>query len=53
MAVYREEPVETNVVETRTTGGGDMTGYALAKYGFLLLITIVVLYFISRYLLHF
>lgn len=47
MPVYREEP-ETQVVETRS-GGGDMTGYAMVKYGFLFLITIAILYFIARY----
>lgn len=32
------------------TGTG-LTGYAVVKYGFILIITIVVLYFIARYLL--
>lgn len=49
MPVYREEP-ETQVVETRSTGGG-MAGYALVKYGFILAITIVILYFIANYIL--
>jgi hypothetical protein len=31
--------------------GGSLTGYAVVKYGFILVITIVVLYFIARYLL--
>lgn len=47
MPVYREEP-ETQVVESRS---GGMTGYALVKYGFIFLITLVILYFIANYLL--
>ncbi|HEV3475394.1 MAG TPA: hypothetical protein VG602_08515 [Actinomycetota bacterium] len=31
--------------------GTGLTGYAVVKYGFILVITIVVLYFIARYLL--
>lgn len=31
--------------------GSSWTGYAVVKYGFILLITIVVLYFIARYLI--
>jgi hypothetical protein len=31
--------------------GSSWTGYAVVKYGFILLITIVVLYFVARYLL--
>ncbi len=31
--------------------GSSWTGYAVVKYGFILLITIVVLYFVGRYLL--
>jgi hypothetical protein len=31
--------------------GSSWTGYAVIKYGFILLITIVVLYFIARYLI--
>ena len=31
--------------------GSSWTGYAVIKYGFILLITIVVLYFVARYLL--
>jgi len=52
MAVYREEPVveRREVVQEPAVGGG-MTSYALVKYGFILLITIVILYFIARYLL--
>jgi hypothetical protein len=31
--------------------GSSWTGYAVVKYGFILLITIVVLYFVARYLI--
>jgi hypothetical protein len=31
--------------------GSSWTGYAVIKYGFILIITIVVLYFVARYLL--
>jgi hypothetical protein len=31
--------------------GSSWTSYAVVKYGFILLITIVVLYFIARYLI--
>lgn len=31
--------------------GSSWTGYAVIKYGFILLVTIVVLYFIARYLI--
>jgi hypothetical protein len=31
--------------------GSSWTGYAVVKYGFILLITIVVLYFAARYLI--
>ncbi|HVM11957.1 MAG TPA: hypothetical protein VM638_05725 [Actinomycetota bacterium] len=39
---HHEEPVR------ESTG---LTGYAIVKYGFILLITIVVLYFIARYII--
>jgi hypothetical protein len=42
--IEREEPV---VVER----GSGLTGYAVAKYGFILLIVIVVLFFIARFVL--
>jgi hypothetical protein len=32
-------------------GGGGLTGYAIAKYGFILLIVIVVLWFVANYFL--
>jgi len=50
MAVYREEPVETEVV--RSGGGSGMAGFAFAKYGFMFLIVLVILGFIGRYLMH-
>ncbi|HKX25810.1 MAG TPA: hypothetical protein VJP08_05765 [Actinomycetota bacterium] len=31
--------------------GGGLTGYAIAKYGFILLIVIVVLWFVANYFL--
>jgi len=31
--------------------GSSWTGYAAIKYGFILIITIVVLYFVARYLI--
>lgn len=41
---HREEPPPREP-------GSSWTGYAVVKYGFILLITIVVLYFIARYLI--
>jgi len=54
--VIEEDPVEqvpvvertTPVIEERRTS---WTGYALVKYGFILLMTIVILWFIATYLL--
>jgi hypothetical protein len=34
-----------------TEPGSSWTGYAVIKYGFILIITIVVLYFVARYLI--
>jgi hypothetical protein len=31
--------------------GSSWTGYAIVKYGFILIITIVILFFVARYLL--
>jgi hypothetical protein len=31
--------------------GTSWTGYAIVKYGFILIITIVILYFVARYLI--
>ncbi len=51
MPVYREEPVEREVVTNEPAAGG-MTSYAVVKYGFILLITIVILYFLANYVLN-
>jgi hypothetical protein len=42
---HSDEPPEHEPVD------GGLTGYAIAKYGFILIITIVVLYFIAAYIL--
>lgn len=44
-----EPVVERQVVAEPRSGG--LTSYALVKYGFILAITIVILYFIAQYLL--
>lgn len=44
--VHDDEPVHHEVHES-----SGLTGYAVVKYGFILVITIVVLYFVARYLL--
>jgi hypothetical protein len=51
--VYEEEPyVERRVVaEPEPTSDGNLASYAFVKYAFILAITIVVLYFVARYLL--
>jgi len=52
MAVYREEPVvRQEVVQEPATGNGGLTSFALVKYGFILAITIVILYFLARFVL--
>jgi hypothetical protein len=43
---HHDEPVHHEVRDS--TG---LTGYAVVKYGFILVITIVVLYFVARYLI--
>lgn len=51
MPVYREEPVvERQVVQDPEPASG-MTSFALVKYGFILAITIVILYFLAKYVL--
>ena len=40
----------THTTEEPVRDGG-LTGYAFVKYGFILVITIVVLYFVARYLI--
>lgn len=53
MAVYyQNEPHvhdEPGAPAPRADGG--LAGYAVAKYGFILVMTIVILYFIARFLL--
>lgn len=51
MATYREEPapVERQVVQEP---GSSLASYALVKYGFLLAITVVILYFVAHYILN-
>jgi hypothetical protein len=44
---HTDEPVHHEVHEP----SGGLTSYAVVKYGFILVITIVVLYFVARYLL--
>jgi hypothetical protein len=52
MPIYEEDPVvERRVVREPVEGRDNMTSYAFVKYGFILLITIVVLYFIAKVLL--
>ncbi len=52
MPVYEEEPyVEKRVVAEPEPTNDNLTSYAFVKYAFMLAITIVVLYFIARYLL--
>lgn len=54
MAVYREhdhvEPVVERQVVTNDPGSG-LTGYAMVKYAFILAITIVILFFLAKYVL--
>jgi hypothetical protein len=45
--VHDDEPVHHDVHEPAS----GLTSYAVVKYGFILVITIVVLYFVARYLL--
>lgn len=52
MPIYEEEPVvETRRVVREPADRQDLTSYAFIKYAFILAITIVILYFIARYLL--
>lgn len=53
MAVYREHDHVEPVVERQvvTDPGGGLTGYAMVKYAFILAITIVVLFFLAKYVL--
>jgi hypothetical protein len=42
------EPHSHQTVEPAPDHGSGLTGYAIAKYGFILLIVIVVLYFLAK-----
>ncbi len=46
-----EEPVVTGRVVRDADPDDGLTSYALVKYGFILLMTLIVLYFIANYLL--
>ena len=53
MPVYEEEPVvERRVVNDPEPANTGLAGYAMVKYGFILAITIVILYFIANYVLN-
>ena len=44
-----EDPVVRQRVVRDAPRSDDLTGYALIKYGFILLMTLVILYFIANY----
>ena len=46
-----EEPVTQQRVVRDSSRSDDWTGYALIKYGFILLMTLVILYFIANFLI--
>lgn len=46
--VYHEEPVDRPVVRD---AGPSLTGFALVKYGFVLIMVVIILYFIARFVL--
>lgn len=52
MPVYEEHPVERRVVAEPDRTNDGLAGYALVKYGFILAITIVILYFLANYVLN-
>jgi hypothetical protein len=45
-----EEPVEQRVVHTSSRNDG-LANFALVKYGFILVMTIIILYFLANYIL--
>lgn len=45
-----EEPVQRRVVRGRADNDG-LAGYALVKYGFILVMTLIILYFLANYIL--
>lgn len=44
-----EEPAVQQRVVRQSSRSDDLTAYALIKYGFILLMTLVILYFIANY----
>ncbi|HVL52127.1 MAG TPA: hypothetical protein VM754_11560 [Actinomycetota bacterium] len=46
-----EEPLVEQQVVRRSSASNDFANYALVKYGFTLVMTIIILYFIARYLI--
>ncbi len=51
MPVYEEEPIVERRVVTEPDRNEGLAAYALVKYGFILAITIVILYFLANYVL--
>jgi hypothetical protein len=51
--VYRDDPVivERQAAPTYMDSTTGWTGYAFVKYAFILAITIVILYFVARYII--
>lgn len=50
--VHEHPPVVYSDPAPRTSDpGGGLAGYALVKYGFMLVMTIVILYFLARFIL--
>jgi hypothetical protein len=46
-----QDPHATHTHTPEPVDSGGLTSFAVVKYGFILIITIVVLYFIARYLI--
>lgn len=51
MAYIREEPVVESREVVREPASTGLAGFAMVKYGFILAITIVLLYFIAKFIL--
>ena len=49
--VYREEPAVVEQQPAVVERGSGLTGYAVAKYAFILAIVIVILYFLAVYVI--
>ena len=45
-----EEPAQRRVVRSSSANDG-LAGYALVKYGFILVMTLIILYFLANYIL--